>query len=81
MPAEVGRIADAEVSRHVDLRGYQISQFAFVPRGDYWTVTYRNKTGGAALVVRVFDKTERTLIDESDGGIFEGGLTEKTDYH
>ena len=82
--ANVRRIADAEVRRvkKVDPRRYEISGLNYIPKGDYWSVTYylhANKSG--AFTVRVSDKIQKASINESDAGFFEGGLTEKPDYH
>ena len=82
--ANVRRIADAEVRRvkKVDPRRYEISGPNYIPKGDYWSVTYylqANKRG--AFTVRVSDKIQKASINESDTGIFEGALTDKNDFH
>ncbi|MGH8093219.1 MAG: hypothetical protein ACREIF_07095 [Chthoniobacterales bacterium] len=82
--ANARRIADAQARRtmKIDLRQYEISGPRYIPRGDYWSVTYylkANKRG--AFTVRVFDKREKASVSESDAELFEGGLTEKPDYH
>ena len=82
--ANVRRIADAEVRHNmkVDLRQYQASGAHYISKGDYWSVTYRLTTNKrVAFTVRVSDKIPRASINRDDGGIFDGALTEKPDYH
>ncbi|MGH7938232.1 MAG: hypothetical protein ACREFG_06980 [Chthoniobacterales bacterium] len=82
--ANVRRIADAEVRRttKIDLRLFEISGLHYIPAGDYWSATYHLKANKrVAFSVRVSDKIEKASIKQSDAGIFEGGLIEKTDYH
>ncbi len=82
--ANVRRIADAEARRitKIDLSQYDISGPRYIPKDDYWSVTYHLKANKrVAFSVRVSDKIEKTSINASDTGIFEGDLTEKPDYH
>jgi hypothetical protein len=82
--ADVRRIADAEVRRvaEIDLRQYEISGPHYIPGGGYWSVTYYRKASKrGAFTVRVSDKIQKASISRGDGGIFEGALTEKPDYH
>ncbi len=79
--ANVRRIADAEIRHKIDLRQYEISGLHYVPKGDYWSVTYLLKANErVAFTIRVSDKIAKASINESDE-IFEGGLTEKPNYH
>ncbi len=81
-PSDVQRLADAEVTRRADLRQYEVSGIHYIPNGNYWSVTYRSKTDDRIrLKVRVSDQTGKASADRSDTGIFEGSLTEKSDYH
>jgi hypothetical protein len=80
--ANVRQIADAEVRHKIDLRQYEISALHYIPKGDYWLVIYHRKANKrVSLTVRVSDKMEKASISGSDAEIFEGGLTEKPDYH
>src|SRR5258707_15240854 len=81
---DVRRIADAEARRHtqIDLGQYEVSKPYYIAREDYWAVGYRLKRNKrVAFTVRVFDRLKRTSVIESDEGIFEGALSEKSDYH
>jgi hypothetical protein len=81
---DVRRIADAEV-RHdteIDLDRYEISTLHYIPKGDYWSVTYHLKSGkGVPFSVQVSDKIKRASINGSDNGIFDGALIEKNNFH
>src|SRR3954447_16560620 len=82
--ADVRRIADAEVRRikNVDPRQYEISAPNYIPKGDYWSVTYHSKTNKRrSFTVRVSDTIQKASINETDAGVFEGALTEKPDNH
>ena len=66
----------------IDPRQYEISEPHYIPAGDYWSVAYRLTTNKrVAFTVRVSDKIQKASINQGDGGIFEGALTEKPDYH
>jgi len=83
-PAKVRRIADAEVSRlmKVDPRQYEASEPAYIYRGDYWLVAYYLKSDKRMVfTVRVSDKLPKVSLNENDTGVFEGGLTEKANFH
>ena len=80
----VRRIADAEIRNDMKLdpRQYEVSEPHYIPRGDYWLVAYRLRTSKrVAFTIRVSDKIHKASINRDDGGIFEGALTEKPDYH
>ena len=80
--ANVRRIADAKVRQtmKIDLRQYETPGPHYIPKGDYWSVTYYLKANKrVAFTVRVSDKIEKAS-KESDG-VFEGALTQKPDYH
>jgi hypothetical protein len=82
--ANVRRIADAEVRRtmKIDPRQYEISEPRYNPEGDFWSVAYHRKTNKrVGFTVRVSDTIQKASINQSDGEIFEGGLTEKPDNH
>jgi hypothetical protein len=83
-PANVARIADVEVRRmiKIDLGQYEISEPSYISTGDYWSVTYYLKADKRmAFKVRVSDKIQKASINQGDSGIFEGGMTEKDNFH
>src|SRR3954470_23080577 len=77
-PANVRRIADAEVRRvmGVDPGKYEISEPRYIPKGNYWAVAYRQKTNKRMVfTVRISDKIQKASINRGDAGLFEGALT------
>jgi hypothetical protein len=81
---EVRQIADGKVRRTmtINLRQYRISELQYIPREGSWSVTYQLKANKrVAFTVRVFDEIQKASSNESDSGVFEGGLTEKNDFH
>ena len=81
--AEVRQIADAEVRRTKgDLRRYTVSEPRRIPGEDCWSVAYYlegNKR--AAFAVRVCDRARKVSVSESDVGVFDGALYQKSDFH
>jgi hypothetical protein len=83
-PASVRRIADAEVRRDMKIDPGQCNVSAphYLPKEDYWSVTYHLKANKRAVfTVRVSDKIQKASINESDAGVFEGPLLPKPDLH
>jgi hypothetical protein len=80
----VRRIADAEVRRTIKINPerYEASEARYNSKGHYWSVAYHHKRNKrAGFTVRVSDSVQNASIDKSDGGVFEGALTDRPDYH
>lgn len=66
----------------VDPRRYEVSGPRYIPKGSYWSVTYYLKANRrGAFAVRVSDEMQKASMNKSDARIFEGGLTEESDFH